>query len=307
MKWTALLLVIPFACGPATRNGPGDDDGTGGDGGTGSSATGSNGSDGCSDDAKLIYVVDMNNKMAKFDPMSKTFTPIGTLTCSPTVLGIPDGATPFSMAVDRSAQAYVLFTDGNIMKVDTTQSSLPCTATSWMAGAGGLDEFGMGYSTDTAGGTTDTLYIAGGAAVGNGSSMLETLNTSSMTATPVGSVVGNPELTGNANAELWAFSPAVKSGEMPTVQQINKMGGSAAITYTLPTLAGDPSAWAFGFYGGDYWVFLQRDGEQNTTVYEIAGPTNMTHTPGTVVGMTPAPGLIIVGAGVSTCAPTQIF
>ena len=303
MKRIAIVLALVGACGPGSRSNPnGDDDGTGGDGGT--SATGS---DGCSDEAKLIYVVDANNKFAKFDPVSKTFTPIGTLTCSPTVLGIPDGATPFSMAIDRTAQAYVLFNDGNVMKVDTTQSSLPCTATTWTAGADGLMEFGMGYSTDTAGGTTDTLFIAGNSSVGNGSSKLAKLDTASMSATQVGTVTGSPELTGNANAELWAFSPSASMGEMPTVQQIDKASGSATITYTLPTLAGNPTAWAFGFYGGDYFVFLEKGNETNTTVYQIAGPTSMSGTPGTVVGTTPASGLEIVGAGVSTCAPTQIF
>src|SRR5580698_2877588 len=147
--WTVLLVLVPFACGPGSRNSPGGDDddgsgggGGGGDGGGGGSATGS---DGCSDDAKLIYVVDENDKLAKFDPMSKTFTSIGTLACA-TLDGIPI-ASPFSMAVDRSAQAYVLYDDGVIYKVDTTNSALPCTQTSYTA-QDNLSQFGMGFSTD---------------------------------------------------------------------------------------------------------------------------------------------------------------
>jgi hypothetical protein len=303
MRGIAFALALVCACAPSSRSNPGDDD-TGSN--TGSSGSNATGSDGCSDAAKLIYVVDINNKLAKFDPVAKAFTTIGTLACKTTTLGIPDGATPFSMAIDRTAQAYVLYSDGNIMKVDTTQASLPCTATNWKAGTDGLMQFGMGYSTDTAGGTTDTLFVSGGASTGTGNSTLAKLDTTSMSATTVGMVSGSPELTGNANAELWAFSPSVNS-ETPTVQQLDKASGAAVITYMLPTLAGNPSAWAFGFYGGDYWVFLEKNGESNTTVYEIAGPTNMTHAPGSVVGTTPASGLEVVGAGVSTCAPTQIF
>ena len=64
--WTTLLLVVvPFACGPGSRNSPGGDDDNGGDGGNGGNTGDGNGnttgSDGCSDDAKLIYVVDENN------------------------------------------------------------------------------------------------------------------------------------------------------------------------------------------------------------------------------------------------------
>ena len=308
--WTALFLVATsIACGPGTRNSPGgdDDDGTGGDGGNGggnSGGGGGMGSDGCSDDAKLIYVVDETNKLAKFDPQAKTFTSIGTLACA-TIDGIPI-ASPFSMAVDRTAQAYVLYDDGVIYKVDTTNSALPCTQTTYTA-QDGLSQFGMGFSTDTAGGSTDTLFIAGGPNAGSDtSSTLAKLDVSSMAASPIGTISGSPELTGNSNAELWAFSPQ-ESGTMPTVQQIDKASGSATITYTLPSLAGQPSAWAFGFYGGDYFVFLAKNSESTSTVYEIAGPTNMNNTPGSVVGTTPANGLLIVGAGVSTCAPTMIF
>ncbi|HEX4451175.1 MAG TPA: hypothetical protein VH143_09910 [Kofleriaceae bacterium] len=299
------LLVAIVACGPGNRQAPGgDDDDSGGDGGN---QMGSNGSDGCSDAAKLIYVVDKNNRLAQFNPMTKAFTTLGTVSC-------PSSGNPFSMAVDRSAQAYILFDDDKIYKVDTTQSSLPCTKTSWSS-QDGLDEFGMGYSTDTMGGSTDTLFIAGGADLdGEGSpgpANLATLDTSSMNATVVGSINGRPELTGNANAELWGWFPDVDGSSTPLVEQIDKTTGMAvaANTYQESSLddGEEPVAWAFGFYGGDYWVFLQlqSDFPEQSTVYQVAGPTSTT--PGMIVSKTPATGLEIVGAGVSTCAPTMIF
>ena len=61
-----------------------------------------------------------------------------------------------------------------------------------------------------------------------------------------------------------------------------------------------PLAWAFAYYGGDYWVFLMKGSETTTTVYQIDG------TNGTVTGTTPTQ-RVIVGAGVSTCAPTVIL
>ena len=318
MKWTALLLALACACGPSNRSTPGGDDT--GDAGNGSNPNGGSnatGSDGCSANAKLIYVIDEKNVLAQFNPMTKTFNQLGTIKCP-----AASGKNPFSMAVDRNAQAWVLFDDNKIYKVDTTQTSLPCTATTWTSPTNPtLQEFGMGYSTDMAGGTTDTLFIAGGADLDMtgltpppSTSTLATLDTSAMMATKVGTVKGWPELTGNANAELWAFFPDVDGKTTPTVAQINKASGTFMTTYTESSLDGNPAAWAFGFYGGDYWVFLSIQTDPTgitppppSTVYQIAGPTSTSGTPGSVVSMTPAGSLLIVGAGVSTCAPTTIL
>src|SRR5262245_30783611 len=104
----AVLALI--ACGPDNR---GDDDGMG-------SGSGSGNEDGCSDAAKLVYVVDENNTLSKFDPSTKTFMNIGTLNCPAQFL-----ATPFSMGVDRNAVAWVLYSSGELFRVDT--SNLMCT------------------------------------------------------------------------------------------------------------------------------------------------------------------------------------
>src|SRR4051812_49597795 len=66
---------------------------------------------GCLDAAKLVYVVDESNTFSSFDPSTLTFTDLGTLNCPGT-----SGDTPFSMAVDRQAQAWVLFASGKIFK-----------------------------------------------------------------------------------------------------------------------------------------------------------------------------------------------
>ena len=264
----------------------GDDDTGSGDDGSGSNPGG--GGDGCSDASKLVYVVDENRTLSQFDPSQGTFKDLGQLSC-------PGGDMPFSMGVDRNANAWVLYNNGKVFKVDTT--SLACTATNWTPTLE-LAQFGMGFSTNDVGGTTDTLFVAGGLGFDpNGNAQLATLDTASMTAADVGTVSGWPELTGNSNAELWGWFP---NDTHPRVEQIDKTTGSAIKTFKLDQLAGTPMDWAFAFYGGDYWIFLLKDSEPATTVYQIDG------TAGTVKSMLNTNTRKIVGAGVSTCAPVVI-
>lgn len=284
---TTFVCLLAFAaCGAPSRGD--DDDGTTTDGGNNNNNT-----DGCSAEAKLIYVVDEGNQLSTYDPVTRTFADLGALSCP-----AQGGATPFSMGIDRDANAWVLFSSGELFKVDT--ATLGCTATSWTPGGPSFNllVFGMGFSTDAVGGTTDTLYIAGGFGPTDPTSALNTLNTSTLAPTPVGTVQDWPELTGTGDAELWGFFPSATS---PRIEKLDKTNGSALQTFNLGTLAGNPMAWAFAFFGGDFHVFLMRDTDAATTVYQVNGQT------GQVTNMLPTNTRRIVGAGVSTCAPTVIL
>src|SRR5258706_5249685 len=141
MKYVGLALAIALAaCGPSsTREPDANNNGSGSGSGSGSG----NGSGDCSDAAKLVYTVDMSNQFSQFDPATKSFRDLGTLSC-------PSSGSPFSMGVDRNTVAWVLYDSGELFRVDIL-NSLACTKTSW-ASQGGLTQFGMGFSTDTAGG-----------------------------------------------------------------------------------------------------------------------------------------------------------
>lgn len=283
-------LLVATACGPADRdeNNNGNPDGGNNPTGDGSS------SDDCSEEAKLIYTVDENNTLAQYDPVTKQFTDLGPLQCPAEFL-----ASPFSMGVDRNAVAYVLYSSGELFRVDT--KTLQCTATTW-GSPNGMLQFGMGFSTDTAGGTTDTLFIAGGSNPAAGSVALNRVDVNTMQATPLGTITGSPELTGTGNAELWGFFPTTPgSNTVPRIDRIEKTNGSSSISFPLNALQGEPLAWAFAFFGGDFHVFLMRDTDAATIVYQIDGAT------GAVEGMTNTQGRTIVGAGVSTCAPVILL
>ena len=281
-----LLAFALVACGPPARH-----DGNGGDD-DGSDANTSDAEGECPKGTELIYTVDQfNQRLSQFDPMTKTFTDLGSLSCP-----AQSGATPFSMSVDRSGFAWVLYTSGELFKVSVLNLA-SCTKTAW-AGASGLRVFGMGFATDVAGGSSETLYIGGGASQMQSSYTLAKVDLGTMTATPIGMQTQLPEMTGTGKAELWGFMP---EGGNSRVVKFDKANGGAVTTFTIPALNSSGAGYAFAHWGGDYWAFLQKSGESMTTVHQIDGMT------GAIKSSTPAPGRTIVGAGVSTCAPTVIF
>ena len=283
MRYGALLFAFTLGCSSGRSHINSND--------AGSTDLAGGGSNGCSASAKLVYVVDTNNQVSSFDPSALAFADVGLLSCP----AMP-GATPFSMAVDRNAIAWVLYNSGELFRFDTQGKTCQATA---FAQSNGFGNFGMGFSTDAAGSTAETLFIAGGAvgSVGGGSSTLATLDLTTMVATPRGTIALWPELTGTGAAELWGFFP---DAVMPKVSKLDKSTGADVKTFPATTLAGMPMSWAFAFWGGDFWIFLERQGDGSTFVYRLHGST------GAIDTVLPSTGRHIVGAGVSTCAPITI-
>lgn len=279
-----VALVSTLGCGPPERNpgnGGGDDDGTDPDAAH---------ADDCANGTELIYTIDQfNQRLSQFDPTTKTFTDLGSLNCG-------SAGTPFSMSVDRQAHAWVLYTNGDMFWVSIT-AGLTCTKVQWTSPSG-LKVFGMGFSTDQPGGSSEALYIGGGATQVQSTYTLARVDPITMNTMPIGNQPALPEMTGNSKAELWGFMPEASTAR---VVQFDKTNGSIIKEFAEPMLAGTMSGYAFAHWGGDYWVFLQKGGETSTKVYQIDGVA------GGIKTITPTTGRTIVGAGVSTCAPVVIL
>lgn len=285
------LAGVTSACsdsGRGTGNG-----GTGLDFAQGPGFDGGKGS-GCSDSAKLVYLVDSNNDFLSFAPATTTFTKIGALGCPAQF-----GATPFSMGVDRTPTAWVLYNSGEVFKVSTDDAS--CQPTTFAPGQKGFQVFGMGFASNSAGSTDETLYIAGGTDVSTmtPTSKFGTLSFPDLTVASKGTITGWPELTGTGEGKLWGFFPSATV--TPRVAELDKNSGVDGTVFPLASLKGTPAAWAFAFWGGDFFVFLERDTDSSTSVYRVNGQTGAVTTAKANTGRT------IVGAGVSTCAPTTIL
>jgi hypothetical protein len=293
----------PLACSsPSTGSGFGGDGGTGalGDGASPGSfgngdGGGSTNSDGCSDAAKLVYVVDEQNGLHSFNPATLKFTNIGTLNC-PTSGGI---ATPNSMAVDRSGTAWVNFSDNELFKVSTTDAT--CTATTFNpTNDSSQQRWGMAFSSNSAGSTDETLFVV---PIGNNDkgSPLSQLGLTTLTLSPIGNFTDGlkgeaAELTGTGNGDLYGF---VTTQPDATLAKIDKTNGATDIADQVPlTGVNTGAAFAFSFWGGDFWLYTSADGfSSQVTQYKASGDKSIA----VVVDDT---GFGIVGAGVSTCAPT---
>jgi hypothetical protein len=250
------------------------------------------GTGGCADGAQWIYLVDASRSLLRYEPDSGAITRIGTLACTPS-------ATPFSMAVDRNAVAYVLHTDGRLYQASTTDAS--CASTAFAPAQHGFELFGMGFVSDAPGSADETLFIGGGpeSGIGSGRSTLGRIDAAWRVA-PVGPVLGSPELTGTGDAELWGFFP---DASPMAVRLVDKATGGTLRELDVSALdrGARPTAWAFAYWGGRFYVFLQTEADASTNIWRVTEET------GVVERVRSDIGYRIVGAGVSTCAPTELI
>ncbi len=261
-------------------------------------------SDDCADEnAKLIYVVDEQYRLHSFDPSTSAFTLIGSIDC-PAGPSWPDwsalgAATPFSMSVDRNSRAWVLYTSGEIFSVSTADAS--CVPTNFVAGQNGFQLFGLGFSSNSAGSSDETLFVAGGA-VNATTANLGKVDPSSLSLTSIGALPAgeySPELTGTGNGELFGYYPGASS---TTIAKINKETGAWEDSWNLLPLGGTVSAWAFAHWGGKFYIFVTTSNgvTNNAQVYEF-NPAGQGYN--RILDNT---GRVVVGAGVSTCAPVIV-
>jgi hypothetical protein len=256
--------------------------------------------------ATQIYVITEQNILYSFYPPTQAFEQIGTIAC-PTTGTTTSGAQPepFSMAVNNRGIADVVFDDGELFRVSTATAA--CVATPFAQDQDGFCDFGMGYSGDMTD-AGETFYVAADpmldtACPGGGvaQATLASIDTN-LVVHPIGpftgaSVVG-AELTGTGAGQLFAFYSHVSNTDPDSfIGQIDKTTGAVTAESILPGVSqGD--GWAFAFWGGDFYAFVSATGSGFSDVWRYQ-PSNQSVTHLLTMQN------VIVGAGVSTCAPAQ--
>jgi hypothetical protein len=250
----------------------------------------------------LVYLVTQESELLSFYPPTATFTTIGGLSCP------AQGGMPFSMAVDRTGIAYVLYTDGEIFRVSTATAG--CQATAFESGESGFaSTFGMGFSQNPTGGG-ETLYVASSVGPEGGQPQLATIDTQSFALHIVGALqpaIASAELTGTGAGDLFAFygtrgaalCNSLNRNAGCTDSAIGQIDKTTGRVTGQSVLMGNPQgqAWAFAFWGGYFYTFTAPAGAG--TVVHRFNPVD-----GSLVVVAQRSDLI-VGAGVSTCAPAR--
>jgi len=237
--------------------------------------------DDCDDTSDLVYVIDKDTAgLYLFNPQTYGYEFLGDLDCG-TYAG-----TPASMSVSRDGFAYVRYADDTVYSVDLV--SMECNETPYGTNFGG---FGMGYATEDNNTWQDHLYVAN-------ASQLATIDTQNWKLSVIGKLPSQSELTGNAEGELWAMLPLETPAELV---QLNKSNANVAKRIKLPGFPNpyEIDTFAFATWGGDFWLFIRTSGMGSSTdIYRVTAAGKMTR-------VVTDSGLNVVGAGVSTCAPTE--
>jgi hypothetical protein len=237
-----------------------------------------------------VYLISDTYKLYSFDPATNDIKFIGNIACP-----APPGDTPFSMAVDRKGVAYIVFTDEHLYRVSTLNAA--CLGTSYVPRQSNFGLFGMGFATNEVG-PTETLYVHGDRR-NSGANGLARIDISTFKLTPVGDPgIEHAELTGTGAGNLYAFyNRDVTNATPPTfIGQLDTINGQVSGEKQFNDVDMG-NGWAFAFWGGDFYMFTAPN--NTTSVITRYRPSNDTHQQ---IATLPA---VIVGAGVSTCAPQQ--
>ena len=162
----------------------------------------------------------------------------------------------------------------------------------------------MGFSADIDAGAGETLYVASNDNL-QPTSYLGAIDETTLALTYVGAftpTVTAAELTGTGDGRLFGFwAPSGPNSLGAAIVQIDKSTAGVVAQAPLPTVT-QGNGWAFGFWGGDFYLFTNPDGPvtgDTTSIVQQYDPAT-----GTVTQIASYP-QTIVGAGVSTCAPVQ--
>lgn len=246
----------------------------------------------CADSNKDVFVIAEDRTFYSFHPPTTEFKARGILNC-PT-----GGAMPTSMAVDRNGFAWVRHSDGSVWKVSTID--LTCEPTKYQPQAEAFTKFGMGFATESKGGSAETLYLSDSNGAG-----LAKLDTKTLSLSFIGPYTGDlagttSELTGTGDGKLYGFfvtSPA-------QIGEISKATGDILNPKPLTGVYAG-TAWAFSFYGGDFFIYTN-EASSSGLPKDNAGSDVTKYSPSddSITVVKSKIGFKIVGAGVSTCAPT---
>ncbi|WP_437289504.1 hypothetical protein [Sorangium sp. So ce406] len=259
--------------------------------------------------AHHIYVVTGDAELFSFHPASSELRPIGELDCPVTHEDgtLASNVWPLSMAVDQSGFAWILDVNGYVVRLDIATGR--CEQTSFRKEPVDLFRaFGMAFASDGVPGR-ETLYVReawlNGKTEEGAVRTLGVFDTQRHTVTLVGGGAGgDADLTGTGDGRLFGFERGAP-GETAFLSEYTKATGATRSQTPLPGLAiQEGASWAFATWGGDFWLFLSSPDAVGSGRSSVHRWSPSSGAPPVLVRDDLPPR--IIGAGVSTCAPTEV-
>jgi hypothetical protein len=246
----------------------------------------------CSERARSIYLFDRGDTLIRYEPETATFTEIGRASCVPTL---------WSMTVDRQGTAYVWSDEEQLFEISTVDAS--CRSVEGLVTPPNfMRTEALGFVSQSAGSTAENLFVTFSDT--NSTSRLGRVD---FPARDIIDVAPMPAgrlraLTGNGAGELWGSF--ARAGDLAVVQ-IDKGTGAVLQEIDVSSIDETPEfttgVIGMAFWGGRLYLFYDDDGNGSSSVFRV--------TPGTrEIELVQANiGYQIIGAGVSTCAPIELF
>lgn len=254
----------------------------------------------CAEPTQFVYVVTTSANLYRFWPPTLSFEHVGHLDC-PT-----DGSwSPLSMAIDRHADAWVLYWDQVVYRLDLASGH--CEESGYNPGhqiPGPFGYFGMAFTADAASPEGESLFVRQAAFYDAGSDpgsrLLGRFDTGAMAVSVVGEGPGaNTDLAGTGDGRLYGFEkiPTGEGNDLSRLVEYDKSTGEVIASTDLEGVTiGD--AWAVAAWGGDIWLFSSTyEGSTSVARYDPEA--------GTVETVLSNTGFKVLGAGVSSCAPIE--
>ena len=198
-----------------------------------------------------IIVVSAQSELWSYDPAKNTFTKIVDLNCS-------GEKNPYSLAVDRRGQAWVLFAGTNDIRTVDVNSPAGCTDPTYFPNQNGFGLFGMAFSTDSDPKVCERIYGlsysgSGPFTEGKDVGVLGRMDPSTNIITKLADIDYNGgELAGTGDGRLFAFA-----GDKPAkFVEYDKATGNA-ISVTPLTGFSKTNASAFAHFAGDFYFFTE--------------------------------------------------
>ena len=241
-----------------------------------------------------IFVLSITAELWKYFPETNTFDSLGPIGC-----GLPP--TTFSMAVDRTGFAWVQYQGGELRKVSVTNVA-NCTDPNYPLGQTAVANFGMAFVSNSESDACDRIYgnTATGLPEGNNVADFFSIDPVTLKATIIGkSNYGTAEVTGTGDGRAFFFAGANPA----KLVEIDKATGKSLNVIPLPGVELG-NAWAFAFFAGDFYFFTNSKGGPGSEVTHIDYDDSDNNGKQDIKQIVDNAPISIVGAGVSTCAPT---